>query len=273
MPREVHVLTKNDVFQTLEVLLRNRQKRTKQRRFLVHGVRSINALHDAEDWSIDSLVYAANRPLSDWAKGVLTRARAETHVVLPPALHDELSEREEGAELIAVARMRDDDVSALWGHPRPLYLVLDRPSNPGNLGTILRSADALGASGVVVVGHAADLYEPKVVRAAAGSFFSVPVVRAPSLAEIDAWLDKLRTTHPTLRVLGTTAKAGAHPADEDLSGPAVLMFGNETTGLSRGLTERADAMLSLEMAGAASSLNLGAAVTLFVYEASRQRRG
>jgi TrmH family RNA methyltransferase len=146
-------------------------------------------------------------------------------------------------------------------------VVFDRPTTPGNIGTLIRSADAFGADGVVVTGHAADPYDPKAVRASTGSLFAVPVVRAPSHREVVAWASA------SSAVFVGTDESGDVPVDEaDYAGTRIIVIGNETRGLSSGWREACDRMVRIPIVGAASSLNAAAAATVVLYEAARQRR-
>ena len=119
------------------------------------------------------------------------------------------------AELVAVGRVRPDDLGRVdLGGEAPLLVVFDRPTSPGNLGTLVRSADAFGARGVLVAGHAADIYDPRTLRASTGSLFALPVVHVPAAADVLAWL-----AHRSAR-WSTTADPG-HP---DTAAPIILFI-------------------------------------------------
>ena len=255
------ITTRNAAFQQWQALLGNRTKRHRAGEFLVHGVRPIT-LAVEHGWPVRTLIYDLSRPLSAWARGVLDAADA-TRVAMAPDLLRELSEKDEDApELIAVAEIPADDLSRISAD---LVVVADRMSSPGNIGTLVRSADAFGAQGVIVTGHAADPYDPKSVRASTGSLFAIPVVRQPGPAEVATWADGVT-------IVGTDEKGEAGIADVDLTGPVLLVIGNETTGLSSGWREACDVMAAIPITGAASSLNAAAAATVVLYEAARQRR-
>jgi len=153
-----------------------------------------------------------------------------------------------------------------------LGTVFDRPTNPGNIGTLVRSVDAFGGTGVIVAGHAADPYDPKAVRASTGCLFTVPVVRAPSSREVLAWLDRHRRAGVPVTVVGTDEKGDVDLADHDFTGPTTVLVGNETTGLGASWREACDVMVRIPMYGSASSLNAANAATVVLYEATRQRR-
>jgi tRNA G18 (ribose-2'-O)-methylase SpoU len=150
-------------------------------------------------------------------------------------------------------------------------VVFDRPASPGNIGSIIRSADAFGADGVIVTGHAADVYDPRSVRASTGSLFGVPAVRVPSHREVMAWAAERRARGCPLRIVGTDEHGEADLFDFDLAGPTLLLIGNETKGLSTAWREACDHMVRIPMTGTASSLNAANAATAVLYEAARQR--
>ena len=145
-------------------------------------------------------------------------------------------------------------------------LVLCDLRDPGNVGTLVRTADATGAAGVVLCGPGVDPTNPKALRASAGSVFHVPVV----VAELDEALADLRAKGA--RVLASVVRGGADPATSDLAGPSALVIGNEATGLEESVVARCDGSLTIPMAGRAESLNAAMAGAMLAYEAMVQRR-
>ena len=136
-------------------------------------VRNINEAI-GNGWQIHSFLYAKEKPLSRWARDTIGSIQTEINYELTPALMDELSGKDDTSELMAVVCMRKDDISQIRLSKAPLLMVFDRPSNHGNLGTIIRSCDAFGVDGLIITGHAVDLYAPEVVVASMGSFFKLP---------------------------------------------------------------------------------------------------
>lgn len=260
----------NAEFQQLEALGRNRHKRRKTGLCLVEGVRSINALL-RYGWRVQTLYFI--RPLSKWAQSVLTRANAEVHCRLSPELMARLSRKRKPSELIATVHIPPDDVQRLPITKDLLVVVVDRSANPGNLGTLLRSADALGAHGLILTGHAVDLYDPEVIAASAGSLFALPSVRLPSHREVATWLEGLRPQLPNVQVVGSSAQATQGLSETDFRRPTVLLVGNETKGLSYAYSEMCDALVSIPMSPErfASSFNVACAATVMLYEMARQR--
>ncbi|HET8990312.1 MAG TPA: RNA methyltransferase [Acidimicrobiales bacterium] len=145
-------------------------------------------------------------------------------------------------------------------------LVLADLRDPGNVGTLIRTADATGAAGVVLVGPGVDPTNPKALRASAGSIFHVPVV----VTGLEEALGDLRTKGA--RVLASVARGGEDPVESDLAGPCALLIGNEAAGLAEEVVARCDGTLTIPMAGRAESLNAATAGAMLAYEAMVQRR-
>jgi len=262
----LRVTSRNAAFQQWQALLSNRVKRQRARQFIVQGVRPIT-LAVERGWPVDAMIYDMDRPLSRWAQDVLAASGAQ-RVAMAPELLRELGEKDDGVpEMVAVAAIPPDDFSRVPRSPHLLTVAFDRPASPGNIGTVIRAADAFGAHGLIVTGHAADPYDPKSVRASTGSLFALPVVRADSHADVTGWA---RTRSAV--IVGTDEKGDADIADTDLTGPAVIVIGNETTGLSAAWRQACDVVARIPITGAASSLNAAGAATVVLYEAARQRR-
>ncbi|MGH3624229.1 MAG: TrmH family RNA methyltransferase, partial [Sciscionella sp.] len=267
------ITTRNAAFQQWQSLLTNRTKRNRGGEFLVHGVRPITVAVDA-GWPVSTLLYPVGAELSRWARELMDRTDAST-VAVAPELLAELGEKgggQDGAEspeLVAVAGIPRDDLDRIAVGEDGIVVVFDRPSSPGNLGTVVRSADAFCGRGVIVTGHAADPYDPRAVRASTGSLFAVPTVRAPSQHEVLDWVDCL-TVRP--RVVGTDESANVDVGDADLTGPTLLVIGNETRGMSTGWRSACDELVRIPIGGRASSLNAATAAGVLLYESTRQRR-
>jgi len=175
----------------------------------------------------------------------------------------------------ATSPVTPQPVAALAALPGPpddavlhgLVLVLVGVADPGNAGTLLRVAEASGASAVVSCADAVDLWNPKCVRASAGSIFRVPM-----LVEADGPTAIARLRDAGMSVLATVLD-GAHDLDDvDLRGPVAVLLGNEAHGLPAELAAAADLTVRIPMAGRAESLNVAMTGTVIAFEAARQRR-
>lgn len=280
--RVVRIGTRNATFQQWHSLLGNRTKRNRHGEFLVQGVRPLT-LATERGWPVAALL-RTDGALSSWAERIWEGTAAGVHGILPAELMVELGGKEEDApELLAVLEMPPDDLDRLApgagqgeagaaSFGQPLVVVFDRPGSPGNIGTLVRSVDAFGGSGLVVTGHAADPYDPRSVRASTGSLLTVPVVRVASHAAVLAWVRARSATGGVAwQVLGLDEGGDLPLREADLTGPTVLVVGNETRGLTRAWREGCDHIVSIPMVGSASSLNAAVAGSVVLHEALAQR--
>lgn len=271
-PKIKKVYNENNDFQHVEVLKRNREKRTKYREFFVEGVQSINYVLE-NHWRIKTFLYSREKPLSDWAKNIIHNSTAELHLELTANLMAKLSDKEEEtSEIIAVVAMASNDPARIRLRKDLLVVVFDRPSSHGNLGTLIRSCEAMKVDGLVITGHAVDLYDPKTIRASMGTFFTVPTLCLPSHHELAPWFNKLKERFPGFQIVGSTSQADFLLEEVDFNKPTALLIGNETYGLSNNYKELSDRLCRIPMYGQITSFNVSCAASIMLYEIDRQRR-
>jgi TrmH family RNA methyltransferase len=148
----------------------------------------------------------------------------------------------------------------------PLILVLESVEKPGNLGAILRTADAAGVDAVIVCDPQTDFYNPNVIRSSVGCAFTVPVA-VSTTDEAIAWLRKNR-----VRMLATHLEASQPYDQSDLTRPTAIVMGTESTGLSDKWVKAADARIIIPMHGKVDSMNVSVSAAVVVFEAIRQRK-
>lgn len=237
--KTLKITSRNASYQQWQALLTNRTKRQRAGEFLVQGVRPIT-LAVQYGWTIRALLHPYGQGLSRWGRDLLDQVDA-TRVLLAPELMRELGGKDdESPEMLAVVELPEDRLDRLPERADLLVVVFDRPTTPGNIGTLVRSADAFGATGVVITGHAADPYDPKAVRASTGSLFATPVVRVATHREVVDWVSDLRVRDLPVEIVGTDEHGEVDVADYDLTGPRVVLVGNETHGLSAAWRDAAD---------------------------------
>ena len=169
--------------------------------------------------------------------------------------------------LVAVCTLPDADLEQVLADGPTLVAVPVGVSEPGNAGTIIRVADAMGADAVVLAGPSVDPYNGKCLRASAGSIFSIPVIAEP---DTDAALTGLRDAG--LQVLATVLDGSVSLDDVDLARPTAWLFGPEAHGLPPDVVELATARVRIPMAGNAESLNIGSAAAICLYQSARASR-
>src|SRR5262245_18601516 len=260
----------------LRELLRDARTRRVERAFVVEGPRAVDAALD-RDGTLEHVyvgpgaahaiapllarLHGADVPVSTLKEGVLERVG--TTVTPQPVL------------AVAPIPASSPDALAREG----VVVVLAGVADPGNVGTLLRSAEAAGAAGIVIGAGSVDAYNPKVVRASAGAIFGVPLLVGPAMEGpvMEGWsvtdaLDALRASGRAC--FGTRASGGARPDQVDLTAPVAVLLGNEARGLAPELDDAVgslDGWLSIPMAGHAESLNVAMAGTVVCFEAARQR--
>jgi len=270
-PRTIKIYAENNDFQYIETLRRNREKRQKNKEFFIEGVRPINQALQ-HNWDIRAFAYSREKHLSDWAEGILARSQAHDHYELRLPLLEKLSNKAEASELLAIVTMPEDNVARIPVHENLLVVIFDRPASPGNLGTIIRSCDALHVDGLIITGHAVDLYDPETISATTGSFFALPTVRLPSQKELQPWLMILQHQFPHIQIIGSDEDAETDIAQHNFTSPTLLIVGNETWGMSASYKALCDGMVKIPIYGSASSLNVACATSIILYEIDRQRR-
>lgn len=167
--------------------------------------------------------------------------------------------------VLAVARLSTVPLEELSA--ATMLIVSAAVRDPGNAGTLLRSAGAAGADGVVFCRGSVEAFNPKTVRASAGALFHLPVVTGGEAGEVLQQIGRWG-----IRRLAASSRGGADYAGVDLTAPFALVLGNEATGIEEGLLPHLDATVTVPMAGHAESLNVAVAAAIICFEASRQRR-
>jgi TrmH family RNA methyltransferase len=225
-----------------------------------------------DDVFVDAAAWADAEPGSPLHDAVVAAAAAGTPVwSLPPGALAKVTDTVSPQGLVAVAPRRPADLERLTnGHAGigagPVLVLVD-VADPGNAGTLVRAAEAAGASGVVFAGACTDPFGPKAVRAAAGSLLRLPVAEA---AEVGPALVALRAGGR--RLVATVARGGGSPEALDLTGPVALLVGSESHGLPPEVVAAADHLLTIPLEPGVESLNAAVAGAVVLFEAARQRR-
>lgn len=247
--------------------LRQRKERERSGLFFVEGVRLVGeAVQLGAD--IESLVVAPELLISPFARElVAAQASGPARIIEVSAeVFAGLSQKDGPQGVAAVVRQRWVDLADVRLDRPPGWVALVEPADPGNLGTIVRTADAVGAAGVILIGHATDPYDPAALRASMGAIFAQRLARA----SFAAFADWKRARGAFL--VGASDKAATHYQDLIYPQPVVLLMGSERQGLSPDQQALCDQMVHLPMRGRSDSLNLAVATGVLLYELLRQVR-
>ncbi len=246
-------------------LLGDRRHRRREGAFVVEGIQPVwQAVEAGAD--VEVLVVAPDLLGGSPAAGmVAAREAAGVRVArLTGELFTRVSARDGPSGLAAIVRGRVPGLAGLPVTPGAVFVALHEVGNPGNLGTIIRTADAAGGSGVVLIGAAADPFDPVAVKASMGALFAMPVARAADPAEFLAWAAGTAVT-----VITTSPKARTSFWEAGYPRPLALLFGAEGAGLPDELLAAGHLQVRIPMTGTAESLNLAVAAGLLLYQARR----
>jgi len=264
--RTLHITSLQNPRVKEAVKLRQRSHRDELRLMLVEGYREIKRALDnrhfpTELFCCETFFQGGNEP------EIVRRSREAGARVLEcsAVVFEKMSYRDRPEGLLAVAPQVSCSLEDVPVHGDCLVVAAESIEKPGNLGTILRSADAAGADAVIVCDRCTDINNPNVVRASIGTIFSLPVVEVSSRTLLE-WLRA-----GGFRVVAATPHAGKFYTDADLTGRTALAVGAEQYGLSDAWLDAADEKVRIPMLGQADSLNVAGAATILLFEAVRQR--
>lgn len=242
--------------------LKQKKYRQQQGLFLAEGLRTVEEA--VAFGAVQSIFYTAIE--DDRTRAVLEQAAAKQIKLLcvTDNIMKKIADTETPQGIIAVCRIQSHSLEQLLASGRML-LVLDRIGDPGNLGTMLRTADAAGIGGLVLLQGCVDLYAPKAVRASMGSLFHVPVAAGLTEAAFIAGAHKAG-----YQLLVTSLEGADNLYKADLSGRLAFVMGNEANGVSATLLAAADKRVYIPMQGRAESLNVAMAAGVVLFEALRR---
>ena len=239
--------------------LRQKKARTEFGQFLVEGITHVGEAIEA-GWDVDSIVYAPELLTSGFAKDLLARAERLKLKLQPVSVSviESLADKENPQGILAVVKQKKYTFENVNSITRAVALV--SPQDPGNLGTILRTMDAVGADALFILEGGVELYHPTVIRASMGTMFWKPVIQT-SFSEFLDWSRK-----GGYQLIGTSAKADVDYHTLAPNNPWVLLLGTEQKGLTPEQTAVCDVTVSLPMRGRVSSLNLSVAAGVLLYQ-------
>lgn len=267
--KHIELHKESNELQRVQALRQTRNKRHRYQEFILEGPLAIDEALK-QGWTIRSFFYSKERKLSSWAEHHLKHSPYETAYALTDALMQKISDKTEPAELIAIASMRLLSFDQFQPRPKSVILVLDEPKSPGNVGTIIRSAVAFGVEALILSGHSADEYDPKCIRSSVGTFFSLPIYRVEGVQKWKQKIDSLKASH-SVRVIATGDRGDVPLNSADFQADLLfLVLGNETSGISAGYRTLADQFVTIPLPGPFTSLNIGCAASIFLYEVFRR---
>jgi TrmH family RNA methyltransferase len=247
----------NEKIRLVRTLLEKRKARRNEGRFVVEGPHLVEEAGEL----IDFVLYAENLPIVAKLK-----EKVDCFKVSKEQFAD-ISEVETPQWVLAVVSEKKYGIKDALKGANPLVIFCVEVQDPGNLGTIIRTADAVGATGVILSKGSVDLYNGKTVRSTMGSLFHLPVVHVDDAAETIGYLKERK-----VRVVATDMSAKKDYFSAEYKKPTVVLVGNEGAGLPKDILALADDTVKIPMPGKAESLNVGISTAVVLYEAMRQRK-
>jgi TrmH family RNA methyltransferase len=248
-------------------LLADKKHRRQSGAAVVHGIQPVWQAVEA-GFEVETLVVAPdllrNEPATRMVAEQERRGVRITRVTRE--LFERLADRDGPSGLAAIIRQRFASIDEFQAPAPSTFVALHRIANPGNLGTIIRTADATGVGGVILIGQTADPYDPAAIKASMGAIFSVPIAAIPDVDTLLSWAGAHQVAVAT-----TAARADSRLWQTDYPSRLAILMGSEGSGLDDRDLERGDLRISIPMVGTAESLNLAVATAVLLYDVWRQR--
>ncbi|PCJ84989.1 MAG: RNA methyltransferase [Hyphomicrobiales bacterium] len=241
-----------------------RKNRNKSNRFLGEGLKLItDALQ--KKWPIEQIIYGKAVIDQDAVAQAAAKVRAAGGSVLEVSnqVLEKISRKDNPQMVLGVFEQQFTPLSEVRPNGDDLWVALDRVRDPGNLGTTMRTADCVGAKGIILIGDCTDAFSIEAVRASMGSVFHVPLVKT-SESDFIKWKERFPG-----RVIGTHLAGAVDYRTVDYGNPSVILMGNEQQGLTDALTQACDQLALIPMAGQADSINLAVSTGIVLFEARK----
>lgn len=264
--------TANPIIKDIKALAM-KKNRDREKLFIAEGQKLVTDALEA-GWTIRTLIHGKNAQDDENHRRQVEALAVKVHttggdvLIVSDKILSAITRRDNAQTVIAVIEQKLTGLNDIKPAENDVWLALDRVRDPGNLGTILRTCDALGAKGVILVGETTDPFALEAVRATMGSLFHVALIRA-SEADFIPFMQNWQSQHNGATI-GTHLKGAVDHRSLDYSkGPQLLLMGNEQQGLTDELTQACSNLVRIPMAGAADSLNLAVASGIMLFEARR----
>lgn len=247
-------------------LLQLQQKSSERRKaglFVVEGIREVERCVE-KGYEIDTIFYL-NKPMAENVSEIIEKNKGIKLFEVSPTIYEKIAYRGSTEGVIAEVKTKDKTLNDLNLSENPLVVVLESVEKPGNLGAILRSADAAGADALIVCDPLTDLYNPNLIRNSTGAIFSVPCVACTS----EECIKFLKENN--IQILTAQLQDSELYYDTDMKRGTAIIMGTEATGLTDIWRKAADAHIRIPMLGITDSLNVSVSAAILLYEAVRQR--
>jgi TrmH family RNA methyltransferase len=249
--------------------LKQKKFRDKADLFISEGVRLVKEAV-ASQWDIEACLYTKEVMINEEAEKILAvlKGRGCRLVCVSPVIYNKITDTEHGQGLMVTVRKKRYQLDDLMktSSDNQVIVVLDGLQDPGNIGTIIRTADAVGCVGVLLTQDCADLFSGKTIRATMGSIFHIPIIQEVTKSVIVDFFHR-----NNFKLFATSLESSEIYCETDFTKNVAVIFGNEGHGVSKELLESAEKKLHIPIYGQAESLNVAISAAIILYEAARQQ--
>jgi TrmH family RNA methyltransferase len=263
------ISSKNAEYQIIEALKLNRLKRNKLHEIFVEGIECIKQAIRA-NVEITRIITRDIDSLSGWGKDLIKKYGGVKIVEMPDELYNNLSDKTNPSELLITAKVKRNRLEDL-NTEDPFIVVFDRPGDHGNLGSIIRSANAFKVDGILIMGHGIDVYETKVIRASMGSVFFTKVVTLDSMETLEGYIKTQRIKN-NMEIIGTDSTGAVSIGDRKITRPVMVVIGNEAKGISVKLKGLCNKIIRIPTEGEVNSLNVSNAASIIMWEIYKNKK-
>jgi TrmH family RNA methyltransferase len=259
----IKIKVENDEYQIIKSLKENRIKRNKLNEIFVEGIECIKQAINA-NMEITRIIIKDINKLSNWGKCVIKQYENIKIIEMSDKLYTGLTDKNTPSEMLITVKMKQyktEDINV----NNPFIIVFDRPSDYGNLGTIIRSANAFDVDAIFIIGHGIDIYESKVIRSSLGSIFYTKMVIIESMQKLTEYINEQKAKN-NMEIIGTDSDGADMLNNCKLQRPIMVIIGNEAKGLSIKLKEICDKIIKIPMNGDINSLNVSCAASIMMWE-------
>ncbi len=254
----------NSFIKSLIVLRDKSKQRRKTNQFLIEGLRELDLAIRA-GYKIDSLLICTDLLTSE-QQASLEKIIATQHIIISSAVFKKLALRASTEGIIAVAQTKTHDLcSLIFKNNTPLVLIAEAPEKPGNIGAILRTADAAGVDAVIIANPKTDLYNPNIIRSSVGCIFTNTIAMGSTLQILDFLKEE------QIAIYAAILQEATPYTSQNYTGATAIVVGTEDQGLSTAWREQSKACIKIPMAGTIDSMNVSVAAGILTFEAIRQR--
>lgn len=242
--------------------LEKARERKRQNTFVIEGIKELS-LAVQGNYKIDSIFFCPEIVDQKNIRAIINQENL--FIPVQQTVFEKIAYRDSSGGVVAVAEQKTHSLGNIPLRKKPMVLVLESVEKPGNLGALLRTADAANIDAVIICDPQTDFYNPNVIRSSVGCVFTTPLASATS-GEAILWLKK-----NNIHIFATHLQASKRYYEIDFTGPSAIVMGTESTGLSDQWVQEADATIIIPMQGKIDSMNVSTAAAVIIFEATRQR--